>query len=336
MRPRVFVPRRVPDIAVEILGQHLDVDYNQSDGQLPAEEFLNRVERCDALFSLLTDRVDRQVLDRAPRLRVIGSMSVGVDHIDVAAATERGVYVTYTPGVLTEATADFTWALLMSAARRVVEADRYVRDGSWRVQWTPFMFLGAEVYGRTLGVVGLGRIGQAVARRAKGFDMKLIYYDIVRNEEAEKKLGIRFVDLETLLAESDFVTLHVPLLPETRRLIGERELRKMKRTAILVNTSRGPIVDELALAKALSEGLIAAAGLDVYEKEPVSADNPLLKLSNVVLAPHIASATREARWAMAELAAKNILAVLRGEKPPALYNPEVMEKRPLSEVRLIR
>jgi glyoxylate reductase len=267
-------------------------------------------------------------MDSAPRLRIISQYAVGYDNIDVKAATERGIYVTNTPGVLTETVADFTMALMMAIARRVVEADKYIRQGKWKVGWHPLYFLGTDLYGATLGIVGLGRIGSAVARRAKGFDMKILYYDVVRRENLEKELGAKFVDLDTLLKESDFVTLHVPLTPKTKDLIGERELKLMKPTAYLINTSRGKVVDEKALIKALKEGWIAGAALDVFYQEPTPPDNPLLELDNVVVAPHIASASLETRSRMAEIVAENLIAFKEGKKPPTLVNPDVMKVKP--------
>jgi glyoxylate reductase len=285
---------------------------------------------------LLTDKIDKEVLDAAPNLRVISSYSVGFDHIDVEEATKRGIYVTNTPGVLTETTADLAWSLLMTIARRIVEADKFVRTGKWKVGWSPTLLLGRDVYGKTLGIVGLGRIGSAVAKRARGFDMKVLYYDVIRPPpEREKELGVEFAPLDRLLKESDFVTLHVPLTKETYHMISERELKLMKSTAFLINTSRGAVIDEKALVKALKEGWIAGAALDVFEKEPIDLDNPLLELENVVLVPHIGSASTETRSKMAEMAAKNLIAVLKGEEPPFLVNPEVMKVRPLSTVKMI-
>ncbi|MEN3011122.1 MAG: D-glycerate dehydrogenase [Candidatus Bipolaricaulaceae bacterium] len=275
----------------------------------------------EALIIPLADRVDEEVLQGLPRLRVVANLGVGVDNIDVAAATRRGVLVTNTPGVLTEATADLAWALLLAVARRLVEADQDLRREGFP-GWT-FVpkHLGLDVYGRTLGVVGFGRIGQAVARRARGFGMTLLYYSRTRKPEAEEALGARFVPLEELLRESDFVVLCVPLTPETRRLIGARELALMKREAILVNVARGPVVDEAALAAALKEGRIWGAGLDVFEREP-EVHPELLKLRNVVLTPHIGSATWATRRRMAALAVDNVLAALAGRRPPTLVNPE--------------
>ncbi len=280
----------------------------------------------EALIVLLSDRIDDEVLGNLPRLRIVANLGVGVDNIDVAAATRRGVMVTNTPEVLTEATADLAWALLLAVARRVVEADRDLRQEGFP-GWT-FLpkHLGLEVFGKTLGIVGFGRIGQAVARRARGFGMTILYHSRTRKPEAENALGARFSPLEELLRESDFVVLCVPLSPETRHLLGARELSLMKKTAVLVNVARGPVVDEEALVRALKEERIWGAGLDVFEREP-EVHPELLRLRNVVLTPHIGSATWATRRRMAALAVDNVLAALRGEQPPTLVNKEVWTKR---------
>jgi glyoxylate reductase len=284
---------------------------------------LQKAEKADALVTLLSDRIDREVFAAAPRLRIIAQMAVGFDNIDLAEATKRGVYVTNTPEVLTETTADFAWTLLMAVARRVAEADRYVRGGQWKVAWHPDMLTGRDIYGATLGIVGAGRIGQAMAERAKGFKMKILFYNPSPRPEMEKTLGARRVELDELLREADFVTVHVPLTEQTRHLINAEKLALMKKTAYLVNNSRGPVVEEKALYKALKAGRIAGAALDVFEQEPTPADNPLLTLENVVVAPHISSASIETRAKMAEIVAENLLAFFRGEKPPNLVNPKV-------------
>jgi glyoxylate reductase len=277
--------------------------------------------RADALLTLLTDRVDAALVNGAPRLRIVSNMAVGYDNIDVKAATARGVLVCNTPGVLTETTADFAFSLLLAAARRVVEGDRLARSGGWRT-WHPSFLLGQDAYGSTLGIIGLGAIGQAVARRARGFAMRLLYFDSQRRPELETELDARFAPLDTLLQESDFVSLHVPLTAETRHIVGRRELGLMKRSAILVNTSRGGVVDQDALCEALRSRAIAGAGLDVAEVEPVPAGDPLLALNNLTLTPHVASASVATRTRMADMAADAILCVLRGEKPPNLVNPD--------------
>jgi glyoxylate reductase len=327
MKPSLFMTREIPKRGLNIIRENFDVDLWPDEAPPSKEEIIRRIKDKQALVSLLTDPIDEEVINSAPNLRIIAQYAVGFDNIDLKAATKRGIYVTNTPEVLTETTADFAFALMLAVARRVVEADKYVRNGKWKVAWHPLMMLGEDVHGRTLGIVGLGRIGSAVARRAKGFDMKILYYDVIRREDLERELGIKYVDLETLLRESDFVTIHTPLTPETYHLIGEKQLRMMKKTAFLINTSRGKVVDQKALYKALKEGWIAGAALDVFEQEPISMDDPLLELENVVLAPHIASATHETRSKMAEIVAENLLAFKRGEVPPTLVNKDVLNVR---------
>ncbi|RLF99422.1 MAG: D-glycerate dehydrogenase, partial [Thaumarchaeota archaeon] len=312
MKPKVYITRKIPEVGVRLLENFCDINYRDKVPPPSREELLNAVEDVDAIYCSINERIDREVMDRARRLKVVGTISVGVDHIDVDYATSKGIYVIHTPGVLTETVADHAWALLLATARRVVEADRIIRNGKWDIPWAPTMMLGYDVYGKTLGVIGVGRIGSAVARRAKGFNMRVLYYDIVRREDLERELGIEYAELDELLRESDFVTLHVPLTPKTKGLIKERELKLMKKTAILVNTSRGAVVDQKALTKALQEGWIAGAGLDVFEKEPISADDPLLKLDNVVLTPHIGSASHDTRNRMSEYVAEGIIKVLKG------------------------
>ncbi|MCM8789178.1 MAG: D-glycerate dehydrogenase, partial [Candidatus Omnitrophica bacterium] len=293
---------------------------------LSKNELISKVKGKDAVLCLLTDTIDDEVFQAAsPACKIFANYAVGYNNIDIIAATRRKIIITNTPGVLTDATADLAWALLFSVARRVVEADRFTREGKFR-GWSPRLFLGMEITGKTLGVVGAGRIGSNFARKAKCFSMRILYYDTKKNYELEQDVGALFVNLETLLKESDFVSLHVPLLPETRHLIGERELALMKKTAILINTSRGPVVDEKALANALKEKKIWGAGLDVYENEPV-IEPELTSLDNVVLLPHIASATTETRTKMAIMAAENILAFFRGEIPPNIVNPEVFTSK---------
>lgn len=335
MKPKVYVTREIPSPGIEILQKYCEVEVHK--GKLPPsrEELLRKVSDKDGLLCLLTDRIDGEVMDAGKNLVVISTYSVGYDHIDIEEATKRGIYVAHTPGVLTEAVADFTWALILAITRRVVEADKFIRSGKWNMPWQPELLVGREVYGKTLGIVGFGRIGKAVAKRAKGFDMKILVYDIAVDEETAKSLGAEVVDLDTLLRESDIVSLHVPLTEGTRHMIGENELKKMKRTAFLINTARGPVVDEKALIRALREGWIEGAGIDVFEKEPTDIDNELLKLENVVVTPHIASASLEARRKMSELSATAIVKILKGEKPENLVNPEVEKIRPLTEVKRI-
>jgi glyoxylate reductase len=325
---KVYVSsNEVPYKAVQFLKSIATVKINPKDGPPARDVLLKEVEEVDGLFCLLTEKVDAELLDRAKKLKVVANMAVGYDNINVEEATKRGVMVGNTPGVLTETTADTAFALMLSVARRVVEADNYVRDGKWTIPWTPMMMVGYDVYGKTLGIYGLGRIGYAVAKRAKGFGMRLIYYDAIRNEKAEKELGIEYMPFEDVLRQCDFLTVHVPLLPETRSSVGEKQFAMMKKTAFVINNARGPIVDEPALIKALQEKRIAGAGLDVFWHEPIEKGNPLLKMSNVVLLPHVSSGSIETRIAMAMLAAQNIASGLKGETPPALVNKEVLQRR---------
>ena len=329
-RAKVFVTRKLFDEAISLIEEYADVEvYESEEEPAPYDLILEKVRDIDGLLCLLTDKIDARIIEAGERLKVISNYAVGYDNIDVEAATKRGIYVTNTPGVLTETTADLAWAILMAIARRVVEADKYVRAGKWVHAWGPKMMLGSDVHGKTLGIVGLGRIGSAVARRAKGFKMRVIYYDVVRREELERELGLEYKPLEELLKEADYVTLHVPLTKETYHLIGEKELDLMKPTAYLINTSRGAVIDQKALYKALKERRIAGAALDVFEKEPIDPDDPLLELDNVVLTPHIGSASVETRKKMAMMAAENLVSVLRGVEPPNLVNPEVRKIRPL-------
>jgi glyoxylate reductase len=287
----------------------------------PYEVLRAKAAECDGLLSLLTDRVDEALLAGSPRLRIVANMAVGYDNIDVEAATARGVVVTNTPGVLTETVADLTFALILGWARRIVEGERIVREGRWPV-WRPTFFLGRDVNGATLGIVGLGAVGLAVAWRAKGFGMRMLYTSRRRKEEAEESLGLEYRSLDELLRESDYVSLHVALTAETRVLIGARELWLMKREAVLGNTARGPVVDQAALVEALRAKRIGGAALDVFEREPLPPDDPLLALENVLVAPHVGSATIGTRTKMAELAAANLLAFFKGERPPTMVNPK--------------
>jgi glyoxylate reductase len=319
MLKSVFISNVLPDEARRLLPYDWEVDYNDGDTPLPKVELIRRIQGKDALICHIISTIDDEVLGASPRLKVVANVAVGYNNIDLAAARRRGIVVTNTPDVLTETTADFAWTLLMAAARRVVEADHYARSGQWTA-WKWDLLWGQDVHGKTLGIVGFGRIGRAVARRAGGFGMRVLYCDEFRADAAvERELRATHVDLDTLLRDADFVSLHTPLLPETRHLINEGSLRRMKRTAVLVNAARGPIVDEAALVRALSEGWIAAAGLDVFEDEP-HIHPGLLPLRNVVLAPHIASASGDTRVAMGTLAARNCIAVLEG-KPPVTPVP---------------
>jgi glyoxylate reductase len=323
-RPRVFVARRIPDAGLEPIRAACEADVWEDELPPPRDELLRRVSGTDGILTLLTDRVDDGLLDAAgPGLRVVSNYAVGFDNVDVAECTRRRIPVGNTPGVLTETTADLAWALLMAAARRVAEGDRYVRAGRWRT-WGPQLLLGGDVHGATLGIVGFGRIGRAVARRAVGFGMTVLYWDRVRaTPDEELELGVAWAEFDDLLGRSDFVTLHVALNDETRHLIDAGALGRMRATAVLVNTSRGPVVDQVALADALAGGAIAAAALDVTDPEPIAPDDPLLGLENCLIVPHIASASYATRGQMAEMAAANLLAGLRGERLPTAVNPEV-------------
>ena len=327
-RPKVFVARVIPDDGLTLVTASTDATVWPDELPPPRDELLRSVEGCDGVLTLLTDRVDAELLDRAgPQLKVVSNFAVGFDNVDVAECTRRGVPVGNTPGVLTETTADLAFALLMAAGRRLAEGDRYVRDGRWKT-WGPLLLLGPDVHGSTLGIVGFGRIGQALARRAAGFGMTVLYHDVQElPDDVTRPLGATFVSLDELLRRSDFVSLHVNLTPETRHLIDTESLRKMKSSAVLVNTSRGPVVDGRALFEALRDGVIFAAGLDVTDPEPLPADDPLLTLENCLVVPHIASASQATRGKMAEMAAANLLAGLRGERLPNCVNPEVYDRR---------
>jgi lactate dehydrogenase-like 2-hydroxyacid dehydrogenase len=314
MRAQVLVTKRIYPEAIDYLKSKVDVDYEDSDAGLTPAALLERARGKSGIVSQLTDKFDAAVIRALGGVRVIANVAVGYDNIDVAAATAAGITVTNTPDVLTDTTADFAWALLMAAARRVVEAHQFVHSGQWS-QWRIDLLVGQDVHHRTLGIFGMGRIGQAVARRARGFSMRVLYHDARRvPAELERELGLEFCDKAALLRESDFVSLHVPLLPETQKLIGAAELRLMKPTAILVNTARGPVVDEGAVAEALAQRIIAGAGLDVFEREP-AVHPKLLTLDNVVLAPHIASASVDTRRRMSMMAAENAVAVIEGRTP---------------------
>jgi len=322
-KPKVFATHSLFEAARKILQETCEVEYWAKPERPPREEVLQRVKDKEGLICLLTEKVNEELLRSAPKLRVAANVAVGFDNIDVAACTKRGVVATNTPGVLDETTADFAWTLLMAVARRLGEGEALARSGNWK-NWDLDQLVGTDVWGKTLGIVGFGRIGRAVARRASGFQMKVIYTDAVRAAaDVEKELKAEFRDMTALLAESDFVSVHVPLLPETRRLFDGAKFEQMKPTAFLINTSRGPVVDEAALVAALEAGKIAGAGLDVYENEPLI--HPGLKRSNVVLAPHIASASLETRTKMACIAAENVVALFTGRRPANILNPEILK-----------
>lgn len=327
IKPKVFVTRRLPDAGLKLIQEACAAEIWPDQLPPPAAVLRQNVADCDGLVSLLTDVIDAAFLDKAHRLKVVSNFAVGFNNIDVKACTARGVCVGNTPGVLTDATADMAFALLITAARRIVESHQYTLAGKWKT-WEPLGHLGQDLAGRTLGVVGMGRIGYALAKRCRGgWDMNILYHDVYKNEKAEKELGAKQVDLDTLLRESDFVSLHTDLNEKTRGLIGAESLGKMKKSAVLINTARGPLVDTKALTAALKAGTIFAAGLDVTDPEPMPADDPLLRLPNVVVAPHIASATVRTRDQMAEICARNLIAGVRGEALPAWVNPEVAGKR---------
>lgn len=326
-RPRVFVARIIPDDGLRPIVDACEAEVWQDELPPPRPELLRAIHGCEGVVTLLTDRVDDEFLDAAgPQLRVVSNYAVGFDNVDVAACTRRAIPVGNTPGVLTETTADLAWSLLMAAARRVVEGADYVRAGKWRT-WGPMLLLGPDVHGATIGLVGFGRIGQAMARRAAGFGMTVLYHDVNRlPEEVTGPLGATYVELDELFARADFISLHVNLTPETRHLVNAAALGRMKPTAILVNTSRGPVVDQAALADALGGGVIAAAALDVTDPEPIPMEDPLLGLPNCLIVPHIASASRTTRGKMASMAAANLLAGVRGQRLPTPVNPEVYER----------
>ncbi|MGY5857781.1 MAG: D-glycerate dehydrogenase [Candidatus Thorarchaeota archaeon] len=328
MKKRVFVTRKLPDEGLRMITENFDTTVWPSDNPPSVQEIIENAEDCEGLVTLLSDPIGADVINKLPKLKVIAQYAVGYDNIDVPCATERKIAITNTPGVLTETTADLTWALIMSASRRLVEADKYVREGNWNVAWGPEMLLGSDIYGATLGIIGLGRIGSAVARRAAGFDMKILCHTRSENwytQELDKNPNAKQVDLHTLLQESDIVSLHIPLTYETHHLMGEKEFNLMKSGAIFVNTSRGSVIDEEALINALESGHLGAAGLDVFAQEPIQKDSPLMKLTNIVLAPHIGSASTKTRATMATMCAENLIAALNGERPPNLVNPEVFE-----------
>lgn len=325
-KPKVFVTRVIPEKGLGMIRESCEMDLWQGDLPPDREELLKRVQAVDGLLCLLTDRVDTEVMDAAgDRLRVISNLAVGYDNIDVPAATVRKIPVGNTPDVLTDATADFAFTLLMAAGRRLLEGDRYIRQGKWKT-WDPMALLGVEIRGATLGLVGFGRIGRAMAKRAAGFDMRVIYYD-PGEEKADAALKAAGVDFETLLEESDFISLHTPLTSDTYHLIDSQALSRMKPEAVLINTSRGPVVDLQALYEALKERRIFAAGLDVTEPEPLPPDHPLYALDNVIIAPHIASASKATRDRMAWMAAQNLIAGLKGERLPNCVNPQVYSQR---------
>jgi len=320
-KPYVFMSRIVPEEAVNILKENFEVSIWEKDCPVTKERLLEEANKADGLYVMLTDIIDKELFDQAPNLKVVSNMAVGYDNIDVKTATEKGVFVTNTPGILSDTTADLTFGLLMDTARRLSEANRYLLEGKW-TQWSPMLLAGQDVYGSTIGIIGMGRIGQAVAKRAKGFDMKILYHNRNRKPEVEKELGAEYRSLDDLLKESDFVVLLTPLTPETVNLIGKREFALMKSSAVFINVSRGATVDEEALYQALKNKEIWAAGLDVFKQEPIPMNHPLLELDNVVALPHIGSASIKTRRNMAILAAENLRDVLLKKESPHIINPE--------------
>jgi len=321
-RPKIYVSREVHPSVLAQLGEVGETRAWAGPDRCPIDVLEKEVTDVDAVLG--THRWTAALMDKAPRLRLIALTSVGFDMVDIDAATQRSILVTNTPDVLTDTVADLTFALMLAAGRRICEMDRWLRAGQWQTAGvTPMAW---DIHHATLGIIGLGRIGSAVAQRALAFHMKVVYYDTVRKKELEKQFGYQFVSQETLLRGSDFVTLHVPLLPETKGMIGASQLAMMKPTAFLINAARGPVVDEQALIRALQDGRIAGAGLDVFEKEPVDLSNPLLKMENVVILPHVGSATEATRQAMLDLAINNVLAVLQGKQPLTAVNPEVLSR----------
>jgi len=321
MKHRVFLTRKLPDEGLAMLKEKCHVEVNPYDRILTKEEIIEGLKDKDGLLCLLTDNIDSEVICSNPHLKAIANYAAGYNNIDIKTASKRNIPVTNTPGVLTESTADLTWSLILSVARRIVEGDKLCREKKFN-GWAPMFMLGSDIWGKTLGIIGMGRIGQAVARRAQGFNMKILYNSKRRLADEEKKLNMTFVSFEELLKESDFITLHVPLNSETKHLIGSKEFCIMKRTSFLINTSRGEIIEEKALLKALECSEIRGAGLDVYEKEPVITEG-LIGLENVILLPHIGSATVETRTRMAVMAVENLLTALDGKIPPNIVNKEI-------------
>ncbi len=324
-KPKVFVTRLIPEEGLAMLSDVVEMKVWEDELPPPHDVLQKEVREIDGLVSLLTDKIDAELMDLNPRLKVVSNYAVGYDNIDIPAATARGIPVGNTPGVLTDTTADLAFTLLMASARRIQESIDYVRAGKWKT-WGPMLLTGLDIHGATLGVVGFGRIGQGMAKRASGFGMRVLYYDVHRREDLEKSMGVTYADMDTLLRESDFITLHTDLNESTRHMLNAAAFAKMKRTAYVINTARGPIIDPQALYDALQAGKIAGAALDVTEPEPLPMDSPLLKLPNCLIVPHIASASVATRAKMAQMAAANLVAGIRGDKLPTCVNPAVYEK----------
>jgi len=324
-KPRVYVSRQIFPDALDLIEKAAEMELWPEDEPPSPQQLKEALADVNGAIINVMDRIDGSILDAAPKLKVLSQVAVGLDNIDLEEATKRDILVGYTPGVLAKSTADLAFALLLAVARRVVESDKWVRDGNWKISHHPMFWLGSEVNGSTLGVLGLGGIGMETAKRALGFDMKVLYHSRTRKRDVEKEYGFKYASFKRVLAESDFLSIHVPLTPETNGYIGEKQLKTMKKSAILVNLSRGPVVDTNALYKALTKGWIAGAGLDVFDPEPVPADHPILALDNVVVLPHIGSASNRSRREMHLLAARNLIAGLKGERLEECANPEVYE-----------
>jgi glyoxylate reductase len=324
--PTIAVTRKIPEAGLQPLREAGDLRLWPGDLPPNPQQLAELLHGCDGALTMVNDTIDAALLDAAPSLRVVSTFAVGYDNIDVQAATSRGIAICNTPGVLTESTADAAFSLLIAAARRIPEGIAYVREGQWRA-WSPMVLLGHDIHGATVGIIGMGRIGQAFARRARGFDMKILYHNRERNLEAERELGAIYVPLDELLGQSDFISLHVALNAETKGLIGARELGLMRREAILINAARGPVIDTAALVTALQEGTIGGAALDVTDPEPLPATHPLVNLPNAIIVPHTASSTIATRDKMALMAAHNLLAVLNKEQPASIVNPAVLDRR---------
>ncbi|OXS61362.1 glyoxylate reductase [Bacillus sp. V-88] len=315
MKPFIYITRKLPEAVVAPLTKEFEVEmWEREDAPVPRDILLEKAEKASALLTMLSDKVDRDLLQHASSLKVVANLAVGFDNIDLEAAKEKGVTITNTPDVLTETTADLTFALLMATARRIVEADRYIKEGKWK-SWSPLLLAGMDIHHKTMGIVGMGSIGEAVARRAKGFNMEVLYHNRSRKSEAEETLGVRYVSFDDLLAQSDFVVVLAPLNAETKGMFQEDQFTKMKETAIFINAARGAIVNEAALLQAIKRGDIAGAGLDVFETEPISEDHPLLQFEQVIAIPHIGSSSKDTRHDMMTLCVENILAVLKGDNP---------------------
>lgn len=327
-RKKVYVTRRILEPALSMLLKECNVVLNNKDRPPSRKEILKNIRNKDGILCMLSDKIDAEVMAAAgPKLKVISSYSTGVDHIDVDEATKRGIHVTFTSNILAEATADLTFALILALARKIIEANEFTKRKQWKVGWMPNLLLGTEVYGMTLGIIGLGRIGTAVARRAKGFNMKIIYHNrSTRNSQIESELKAEYVDINYILEQSDFLSIHTTLNNDSFHLLDEPKFRKMKKTACIINTARGQIINEPDLIKAIKNNWIAGAGLDVYEKEPLSNSNPLLKMKNVIVLPHIGSATHQTRSKMSEVAVQNLLNILKGKDPLFIVNSDVKKK----------